>query len=852
MYNTTAIHSFNKLVGLKYDLYNGLFLKLPFPFLEEVGVKLPLFSKRCQQSLLEGMTPENIIDSFFSDVLKSMHFEEQLNVLFLFSQFIERQVVLFDALEQAAFTQTHSIEEARSLGYLLHRFNEKTLPQKLPEAIEQYRTRLVLTAHPTQFYPEVVLEIINEFAKALKNDNLLSIENILLQLGMTSFRNEKAPTPLSEAQNLLNRARDVFYEALLILEKQLDEGLSEKRPSHPMIELGFWPGGDRDGNPFLDVSTTFKVAKELRQCTLIHYQNEINRLKKRLTFPKMAQELAKLENKLEQYKDPKELLTDIEKLHEHVLQKHQGLFIEDIKRFYIAVRTFGFHFASLDLRQDSSVHEEVVGGLLKKLGSKMHWPKECEDYAQLNSDDKVHLLETLCEKPYPPLGEISLEDHPLSEDVIESIKAIKEIQKTNGSQGLGRYIISNTKGAHHVLEIYFLMQILGLGDLKIDIVPLFETIDDLRNSDAIMQNLYNSKPYLKHLQKREMRQTVMVGFSDGTKDGGYLTCNWEIFKAKQRLEKLSTKKEVFIIFFDGRGGPSARGGGNSHKFYRALEASLNQHEVQLTIQGQTISSMFGTVESACFNLEQIFTAGLEAKLLSKTDDPLDENEIQLLNKLSDQSLNAYIELKNHPSFLLFLEEMTPLSFFGKLNVASRPSKRGKKKELLLKDLRAIPFVGSWNQIKLNIPGFYGLGTALKWAFDQGKGPLVIKLYQEKLFFSTLIDNAIQALAKSNELFTKHLLDDKTYGPFVHKLHKEVEYARKFLLEVSGQKKLIDNDPIKQKSVEMREKLILPLLIIQQYAMSKLRKCKNEEEQKTYQKLLLKTLPSIINASRNSA
>lgn len=845
-------HSFNKLVGLKYELYNGLFLKLPFPFLEEIGIKLPLFAERCQTSLIQGKSPTFIVKSFFSDILKTEDFEKQMRVLFLFSQFIERQVVLFDALEQAAFTEIHEKEETGSVSYLLKRAKEETSISGISKTLENYHTRIVLTAHPTQFYPETVLSIIDEFAVAIKKNDLLAIEQILLQLGMTSFRNEKAPTPLNEAQYLLDRVRDVFYKTMLDLEKQLDDNLGDIRPKHSMVELGFWPGGDRDGNPYVNVETTYKVAEELRQCTLEHYQNELKSLKKRLTFPGIIQELNQIEERLASYRNPQELLEDINMLHEHILQKHQGLFLENIEHFQLAVRTFGFHFASLDLRQDSSVHEEVIAGLLQKLGPQMNWPQECKNYEQLDPTTKIELLEKLCSVPPPALETPSLKTHPLAEDLIESLKAIKVIQKANGPNGLHRYIISHSQGAQHLLEINFLLHLLQLDDIELDIVPLFETIDDLKNSDKALKQLYESPVYHKHLQKRGKKQTVMVGFSDGTKDGGYLTCNWEIFKAKQRLEKLSADFGIRIVFFDGRGGPPARGGGNTHKFYKALGTTLEQHEVQLTIQGQTVSSKFGTYESAKSNLEQIFTAGAEGHLFNEEKYLLNKGGVNLIDELSDRSHHAYIDLRNHPLFLPFLQEMTPLKYFGKLNVASRPSKRGEKKELLLQDLRAIPFVGAWSQIKLNIPGFYGLGIALKWAFDTGRGLEIKRLYQEKLFFSTLINNAMQALKKSNPLYTKHLLNNSTYRPLVKIIHTELESAKYFLLKASGQSELMETDPINRQSIEMREKVISPLILIQQYAMENLKNCEDSKQQAAYEKLIMKSLPSITNASRNSA
>ncbi|MCB1148854.1 MAG: phosphoenolpyruvate carboxylase, partial [Chlamydiia bacterium] len=412
-------------------------------------------------------------------------------------------------------------------------------------------------------------------------------------------------------------------------------------------------------------------------------------------------------------------------------------------------------------------------------------------------------------------------------------------------RGLHRYIISNTQAAHHVLEVNFALHILDLDALDLDIVPLFETIDDLKRSESVMQRLYESPFYRERLKRQGNRQVVMVGFSDGTKDGGYLSCNWEIFKAKRGLEALSDRYGVEILFFDGRGGPPARGGGNTHRFYRALGANLKQQEVQLTIQGQTISSMYGTEEAARFNLEQLYTAGLEAKLHPDPKGRFTAEETTLIDALSEKSLAVYGELRSDPHFLTFLQEKTPLEYYGKLNVASRPAKRGKSAKLQLKDLRAIPFVGAWSQIRLNVPGYYGLGTALEWGYAQGKGAELEKLYRDNLFFRTLIDNCMQALAKSSALSTRYLLKEPTYGSFVERLLQEMERTRAYVLKVSGQKTVLESDPINKESIELREKLILPLLVIQQYALEK-------SGDASYERLLLKTVPALINATRNSA
>ena len=238
------------------------------------------------------------------------------------------------------------------------------------------------------------------------------------------------------------------------------------------------------------------------------------------------------------------------------------------------------------------------------------------------------------------------------------------------------------------------------------------TITDLENAPAVMEELYTNPTYSKHLKKRGNKQTIMLGFSDGTKDGGYLMANWGIFKAKEHLTEVSRKYGVTVLFFDGRGGPPARGGGKTHQFYASLGPTIEDKEVQLTIQGQTISSNFGTLDSSQYNLEQLISSGILNRL-NETNLQMSKQNVKVMDDLAHKSYEAYVNFKSHPMFVPYLERMSTLKYYAKTNIGSRPSKRGKSDALVFEDLRAIPFVGSWSQLKQNVPGFFGVGTALK-------------------------------------------------------------------------------------------------------------------------------------------
>jgi phosphoenolpyruvate carboxylase len=392
--------------------------------------------------------------------------------------------------------------------------------------------------------------------------------------------------------------------------------------------------------------------------------------------------------------------------------------------------------------------------------------------------------------------------------------------------------------------------------MTVDIVPLFETIDDLKQAPAIMKSLYENETYRNHLQLRKNTQTIMVGFSDGTKDGGYLMANWSIFKAKENLSKISKQYGIDVVYFDGRGGPPARGGGNTHKFYASMGKNISNKEIQLTIQGQTVSSNFGTIDSAQYNIEQLLNAGITNDLFARKESVLDDKEDMLLQELAEESMKSYNELKEHPKFLPYLSHVSPLKFYSETNIGSRPAKRGGSSKLAFKDLRAIPFVGSWSQLKQNVPGFYGVGAALEAIDKKKKFGEVKKLYQSSLFFKTLVDNCEMAMKKCFFPLTSFLSDDPEYGELWNKIFKEYELTCRYILLLTDKSELMADYPVDQLSIQMRERIVLPLTTIQQYAMSRIRDIEegktNDVLKESLQRLVVRCSFGIINAGRNSA
>ncbi|NNL01314.1 MAG: phosphoenolpyruvate carboxylase, partial [Eudoraea sp.] len=363
------------------------------------------------------------------------------------------------------------------------------------------------------------------------------------------------------------------------------------------------------------------------------------------------------------------------------------------------------------------------------------------------------------------------------------------------------------------------------------------------------QSLFDLPDYRSHLEQRGSRQTMMLGFSDGTKDGGYLKANWSILKTKEVLSKVCSKNGIDAIFFDGRGGPPARGGGKTHRFYAAQTKDIANNEIQLTIQGQTITSTYGTKEQFMHNSEQLLTAGLSNNLFGK-ENIISKESRKLLEELSDLSFAKYDALKQHEMFISYLENRSTLKYYTKANIGSRPGKRGQKAKLELTDLRAISFVGSWSQLKQNVPGYFGIGTAIKKLKDEGRLKELKKLFREVPFFETLMLNSMMSLSKCYFELTSYMKDDEEYGDFWNILHEEFMLSKEMLLLISNSKILMEHEAVSRESIRIRENIVLPLLVIQQYALHQV--SENSEYKTLYEKIVTRSLYGNINASRNSA
>jgi len=848
MSQAERLKEFKKSVRNPFNVYNSLFLNLPYTEGENVGILIPFLLKQSEKGLSEGKNPTQILDAFFETYTEARSETERIDLMFRIIQYVERQVVLYDSVEDAAFPKLHLHTDSLSIRDFLQLALKQKSRGEVSHKLDTFSARIVLTAHPTQFYTPAVLDIISELRRLILQNKIDQIDVTLQQLGLTSLINRKKPTPLEEAKNIIYTLRHVYYQAAGDLYAYIKGSIGNEQYNNPdIIKLGFWPGGDRDGNPFVTADITRDVADELRTTLMKCYYNDLKALQKKLSFRDVHEAIQKLRDQVyvamfdRQHALPVETLMEpLMEVREVLIREYHGLYLKELDDFIDKVRIFRTHFATLDIRQDHRGHKKTVEAVLRKHGQVKDSLDELSDAA---------LRELLLHRDL----EIHPENYedPIVRDTLENISQLGQIQQKNGEAGCNRYIISNSEDIYSVLFVFGLFRWCGWDSkgITFDIVPLFETMKGMEASESIMQTLFDLPIYREHIARRGNAQTMMLGFSDGTKDGGYLKANWSIFKTKETLSEVCRKNGVKALFFDGRGGPPARGGGKTHRFYAAQTGAIANHEIQLTVQGQTITSTYGTPEQFMHNSEQLLTAGLSNAIYGK-ENMITPGQRELLETLSEISYEKYTDLKNHEKFIPYLEQRSTLKYYKNANIGSRPGKRGNKAKLELSDLRAISFVGSWSQLKQNVPGYYGIGTALKTLKDQGLLGEMQALFREVPFFKALMLNSMMSLTKSHFELTRYMEEDPEFGDFWKLLHQEYRLSKALLLEVSGYTELMQDELVSKESIKIRERIVLPLLVIQQYALQKIGQKSHSRE--LYEKIVTRSLYGNINASRNSA
>jgi phosphoenolpyruvate carboxylase len=765
----------------------------------------------------------------------------------------------------------------------------------------------VLTAHPTEVRRKSIIDHKNRIAMlmAMRDDGLTATADgddieaaiyrqIALLWQTRPLRREKLFVA-DEIENVRSYMQDVFLTALPKLYMRWEKALGARPPG--FVRLGTWIGGDRDGNPFVDAETLRYAIMRDGGTVIRHYLESIHRLGAEIsissgmsktpqavralaeksgdTAPSRADEpyrramsgiyarLAATHIKLignqpprpsglagEPYTGPDELRADLVTVASGLASDGDGALSSGgaLGRLIRAVEIFGFHLATLDLRQNSDVHARVITELFKTAGI-------APDYSALEENARVALL----------LAELA-HNRPLASDWIAYseettkelaiLRAAARAQNDFGRAAITTYNISKTESVSDMLEVYVLLKQAGLYRVADDgtpsatimSVPLFETIADLQAAPTTMRAFF-AIPQMRALAQARGHQEVMIGYSDSNKDGGYLTSTWELYEASSALAPVFDDAGVAMQLFHGRGGAVGRGGGSAFGAILAQPKGTVQGRIRITEQGEVIAAKYGTIDNAVTSLETIASATMLATLSS---DPIAEADVaRFKTAMAELSASAFAHYRglvyDTPGFRTFFRQMTPINEIATLKIGSRPSSRTASDAI--EDLRAIPWVFSWAQARVMLPGWYGTGQALAGFADKG---LLKAMAGEWSYFQTILANMEMVLAKSDMGIAAHyaeLVDDDALSQALFGRIKDGWHAsRESLLAATGQNHLLEANPALAGSIRLRLPYIEPLNLLQIELMKRHRA--GEADERIGEGIQL-TINAIATALRNS-
>ena len=729
----------------------------------------------------------------------------------------------------------------------------------------------VLTAHPTEVQRRSILDQEWKIARLLDardrqpltpdelTENEEALRRAILILWQTRMLRTAKLAVMDEVNNALSFYDTTFLRALPRLHNAIEDALGAPVPA--FLRPGSWIGGDRDGNPFVTadilrsalnaqsrkafafyLEQTHQLGSELSSSELLvtisdelralaqrspdrnpHRDDEPYRRALAGIYARLAATARALDHMealrhpvadAPPYVDCAAFAADLDILDRSLRANGSALMARGrLRRLRRAAEVFGFHLAPLDLRQNSDVHARVVHELFEAA-------RPGVDYGGRSEEGRIALL--LAELATPRLlasPYFTYSDETAGELAI--FHAAREAHHRYGKAAIQNVIISKNEGVSDILEVALLLKEAGLlrpreGELDVNIVPLFETIGDLERCGAVMDRLFSLPAYQRLLDSRERRQEVMLGYSDSNKDGGFLMSNWALYRAEITLVEVFRMRAVRLRLFHGRGGTVGRGGGPSYQAILAQPPGAVQGAIRITEQGEVIASKYANPELGRRNLEVLVAATLEATLLPREHDDPQPDCLAAMAELADSAFDAYRALVYEtPGFEQYFWESTVISEIALLNIGSRPASR--KKTTSIEDLRAIPWVFSWSQCRLMLPGWYGFGSAFNayQAKRDGKGlPLLQRMHRDWGFFRTMLANMDMLLAKTDialaERYAGLVSDAALRDAIFSRIRAEWQATIAALLAITGQSALLDSHPLLQRSLANRSPYLDPL------------------------------------------
>ena len=779
----------------------------------------------------------------------------------------------------------------------------------------------VLTAHPTEVQRRSILDYQLTIQRFLKDrdrtqltpnelrHNEEGLRTAIQTLWQTRMLRSVRLTVQDEIENGLIYYHYTFLSQIPYIyakiEDLLERHMNKAAPRvASFLRIGSWIGGDRDGNPFVTHQIMLHAAERHSALILDYYIDEISKIGQTMS---LTERLIKVTNELEglasvapdlpasridepyrraflgmharliatskrlghaingrcqediaePYADSAEFVHDLDIII-HSLKQHRSDWLARgaLRNLRRTADVFGFYLAPLDMRQHSKVHEQVVAELFEK------GAQDSRNYLDLPYKERIEwLLEEI--SSVRPLVSPYLNYSDTTQGELRILQMAAEIQRRFGHAALPNYIISMTTGVVNILEVALLLKEVGLlqaGDnprLGLNIIPLFETIDDLRGCITIIEELFSLPYYQKLLRSRGNLQEVMLGYSDSNKDGGFITSNWEIYKAEIELTKVFDRHKIRLRLFHGRGGAVGRGGGPSYQGILAQPPGSVNGQIRLTEQGEVVASKYTDPEIGRRNLETLVAATIESTLLSH--DAVNDQAPQYYAAMERLSSSAYAAYRNlvyeTPGFKQFFQESTPIREIAGLHIGSRPTSR--KPSDKIEDLRAIPWVFSWSLNRMMIPGWYGFGTAVENFVQQAdpeQDPLMMlqEMYRTWPFMQTLLSNMDMVLAKSDlgiaSRYAELVTNAEIRQQIFMRIQAEWERCVQWLFAITGHTELLQENPTLARSIRIRTPYIDPLNHLQ---IELLHRYRSGDEDDTVRRAIHLTINGVATGLRNS-
>lgn len=732
------------------------------------------------------------------------------------------------------------------------------------EILRKLRIRLVMTAHPSEAKRKEVLIKLRQLARMMWNNDsyrLLPRERRAMtamlseeieELWQTRPTRSSRPTVADEVDFGVYFLTSAVMDVVIDFYRDLQDALSLAFPETDwgnlphILQFASWIGGDRDGNPNVTADVTLEALRAMRESVKQVYLNEILFLRDHLTqsldevsvsrelmarvqvargFPDRdtdevyRQMMTVIWEKLQAdgYKTKEDLLVDVQVV-ETSLRENKGQYVADgtLRRLIRKIELFGLHLVTLDVREDARLHRATLDEMFRHYG-------QCDNYESLPEAEKQALLTAEIQNPRP-FFPVEPQFSETSNRIIATWRMIAKAHRLYGSYVIDSVIASMSTAPSDILAMLMLAREVGVQD-NVDIVPLFETIEDLVSAPAIMETLFNNPIYQKQLEARGMRQQIMLGYSDSNKDGGYLASNWNLYLAQQSLAEVCKRYGIHLELFHGRGGSIGRGGGPTNRAIISQPPSSFQGQIKITEQGEVIAYRYSNAEIARRHLQQIAHAVLLSLGGQANAEPHPEWR-DAMTFLSDAGFKAYRAfVYETPGFVDYWQQATPINELARLPIGSRPAKRTKGG---FESIRAIPWMFSWMQSRAIIPSWFGVGTALRQFADQQPGGLELlqAMYQQWSFFKALMENVELDVAKADmgiALLYAELVPDLSLRQQIYtNMREEHASACQMICAVMKQDNLLDHSPVMKVSIDRRNPYVDPLNFIQVTLLRRLR------------------------------